>query len=190
MHHGLRANATQFAVLVVTIVFLGAVLGVERSVLPLLAGEAFGLASATATLSFLVAFGLSKAVCNFLAGQFADRLGRRTILRMGWLLGLAVPPLIIAAPSWAWITVANLLLGANQGLVWSAAIIMKIDLAGPPRRGLATGVNEFAGYLAVAASALAAGYLADAYGIRPASSTISRKVSLGGCSLSISRRRD
>lgn len=150
------------------IVFLGAVVGVERSVLPLLAGREFGLASVTATLSFLVAFGLSKAICNFLAGDFADRVGRRTILRIGWLLGLMVPPLIIWAPSWSWITVANILLGANQGLVWSTAIIMKIDLAGPTRRGLATGVNESAGYLAVAASALAAGYLADAYGIRPA----------------------
>ncbi len=139
VRHGIRANVAQFSLLVLLVVFLGAVVGVERSVLPLLAGEAFGIASATATLSFLVAFGFSKALANLAAGTLADRVGRRAIMRVGWLFGLAVPPLIMTASSWGWVTAANLLLGANQGLVWSTAIIMKIDLAGLPRRGLARG---------------------------------------------------
>ncbi|HUG90428.1 MAG TPA: MFS transporter, partial [Planctomycetaceae bacterium] len=154
----------QFALLVLVNGFVGAVVGVERSVLPLLAEAKFGVASATATLSFLVAFGLAKAVANLLAGEFADRVGRRRILIAGWLLGLPVPFLLMWAPSWDWIVFANLLLGANQGLAWSATVIMKIDLVGPRQRGLAMGLNEFVGYVAVALAALGAGYLAAAYG--------------------------
>lgn len=185
VRHGIRANVAQFSLLVLLVVFLGAVVGVERSVLPLLAGEAFGVASATATLSFLVAFGFSKALGNLAAGTLADRIGRRAIMRVGWLFGLAVPPLIMTAPSWGWVTAANLLLGINQGLVWSTAIIMKVDLAGPPRRGLATGLNEFAGYLAVAGSALAAGYLAEAYGIRFAPFALALAAAAAGLVLSL-----
>ncbi|GBD32596.1 Inner membrane transport protein YnfM [bacterium HR33] len=190
LRHGIRANASQFSLLVLLVVFLGAVVGVERSVLPLLAGEAFGIASATATLSFLIAFGFSKALANYAAGSLADRVGRRAIMRAGWLFGVAVPPLIMVAPSWGWVTAANLLLGINQGLVWSTTIIMKIDLAGPSRRGLATGVNEFAGYLAVAGSALAAGYLAEAHGIRFAPFALALLAAVAGLLLSLSVLRD
>lgn len=161
---GLRQNAGQFALLVLVNAFVGAVVGAERSVLPLLADAKFGVASATATLSFLVSFGLAKAAANLLAGELAGRVGRRRILLAGWLLGVPVPLLLMWAPSWSWIVFANLLLGANQGLAWSATIIMKIDLVGPRQRGIAMGLNEFAGYIAVALAALGAGYLAAAYG--------------------------
>ena len=161
---GLRENAGQFALLVLVNAFVGAVVGVERSVLPLLAESRFGVASATVTLTFLVAFGLAKAATNLLAGELAGRAGRRRILIAGWLLGAPVPFLLMWAPTWGWIVVANLLLGANQGLAWSATVIMKIDLVGPRRRGLAMGINEFAGYLAVGAAALGAGYLAAIHG--------------------------
>ena len=165
---GLRENGSQVALLLVTVVFIGAVVGVERSVLPLLAQVEFGLTSATAAISFLVAFGFAKAVANFLAGDLAWLIGRRRILLAAWGFGIPVPLLIMWAPSWGWIGFANLLLGINQGLAWSTTQIMKIDLVGPRRRGLAMGLNECAGYLAIAAAALGAGYLADAYGPRPA----------------------
>jgi predicted MFS family arabinose efflux permease len=165
---GLRENWQQFALLVLVNAFVGTMVGVERSVLPLLAEAEFGIASTTAVLSFLVAFGLTKAVANFLAGDLAQRVGRRRILLAGWLAGLPVPVLLLWAPSWSWIVFANLLLGVNQGLAWSATVIMKIDLVGPRQRGLAMGLNEFAGYLAVALAALGAGYLAAAYGPRSA----------------------
>ncbi len=161
---GLRENWLQFSLLVLVNGFVGAMVGTERSVLSLLAEERFGLASATAALSFLVAFGLAKAIANFLAGDLAQRVGRRRILLAGWLFGLPVPLLLWWAPSWGWVIVANLLLGANQGLAWSSTVIMKIDLVGPRQRGLAMGLNEFAGYLAVGLAALAAGYLAVAFG--------------------------
>ena len=165
---GLRENGSQVALLLVTVVFIGAVVGVERSVLPLLAQVEFGLTSATAAISFLVAFGFAKAGANFLAGDLAGRIGRRRILLAAWGFGIPVPLLLMWAPSWGWIVFANLLLGINQGLAWSTTQIMKIDLVGPRRRGLAMGLNECAGYLAVAAAALGAGYLSDAYGPRPA----------------------
>ena len=161
---GLRENAGQFALLVLVNAFVGAVVGVERSVLPLLAESRFGVASASVAFTFLVAFGLTKAATNLLAGELAGRAGRRRILIAGWLLGAPVPFLLMWAPTWGWIVVANLLLGANQGLAWSATVIMKIDLVGPRRRGLAMGINEFAGYLAVGAAALGAGYLAAVHG--------------------------
>jgi MFS family permease len=163
---GLRQNRVQFSLLVLVNAFVGTMVGVERSVLSILAEEEFGVASATAALSFLVAFGLTKAIANFVAGDFAHRIGRRRILLIGWLFGLPVPLLLWWAPSWNWVIVANLLLGVNQGLAWSATVIMKIDLVGPKQRGLAMGLNEFAGYLAVAVAALGAAYVAADFGPR------------------------
>jgi len=165
---GLRANWRQFALLVVVNAFVGAMVGLERAVLPLLAQAEFGLASRAATLSFLVGFGAVKAAANLAAGGLADRVGRKRILVAGWLAGVPVPFLLIWAPSWAWVVFANVLLGINQGLCWSTTVIMKIDLVGPERRGLAMGLNEFAGYVAVSLAALATGYLAAAHGLRPA----------------------
>jgi len=164
---GLRANWNQFWLLVAVNAFVGAMVGLERSVLPLLAEREFGLASKTVALSFIATFGLVKAGTNLIAGRLGDLYGRRGVLIVGWLFALPVPFLVIWAPSWSWIIAANVLLGINQGLAWSTTVIMKIDLLGPRRRGLAMGLNEFAGYVAVALSALATGYLAEAYGLRP-----------------------
>jgi MFS family permease len=163
---GLRENWVQFSLLVLVNAFVGTMVGVERSVLSILAEEEFGVASATAALSFLIAFGLTKALANFVAGDFAHRIGRRRILLIGWLFGLPVPLLLWWAPAWDWVIFANLLLGVNQGLAWSATVIMKIDLVGRKQRGLAMGLNEFAGYLAVALAALGAGYMAADFGPR------------------------
>jgi MFS family permease len=164
---GLRANWRQFALLVVVNALVGAMVGQERAILPILAEHDFGLASRTAILSFIVSFGLVKAVANLLAGRLSDRLGRKAILVAGWVVGLPVPFLIMMAPSWPWVVVANILLGINQGLCWSTTVIMKVDLVGPRRRGLAMGLNEAAGYGAVSLAALATGYAAVAYGLRP-----------------------
>lgn len=142
-------------------------MGLERTVVPLIARADFGLVSKTVVLSFLVSFGIVKALANLFAGRLADRIGRKPLLVAGWLAALPVPLLIIWAPSWGWVVFANVLLGVNQGLCWSATVIMKIDLVGPARRGLAMGVNEFAGYVAVSLSALVTGYLAAAHGLRP-----------------------
>ncbi len=165
---GLRENWRQFALLIVVNAFVGAMVGLERTVVPLIAEEEFGLVSRTAALSFIVSFGLVKAVANLFAGALGDRWGRKQILIAGWLVGLPVPLLIIFAPTWGWIVFANVLLGVNQGLCWSTTVIMKIDLVGPKQRGLAMGLNEFAGYVAVSLAALGSGYLAAAYGLRPA----------------------
>jgi MFS family permease len=164
---GLKANWPQFALLVLVNAFVGGMVGLERTLLPLLAEREFGVASASAALSFIIAFGLVKALTNFFAGRFSDKLGRKPLLVAGWLVGLPVPVLLIVAPGWEWVIIANVLLGINQGLCWSTTVIMKIDLVGPARRGLAMGLNEAAGYGAVALSTLAAGYLAGAYGLRP-----------------------
>lgn len=164
---GLRANWTQFWLLVLVNAFVGAMVGLERTVLPLMAEQEFGLASRSAALSFIVAFGLVKAVSNLFAGRLGDRFGRKRILVAGWLAGLPVPFLVIWAPAWSWIVAANVLLGINQGLTWSTTVLMKIDLVGPERRGFAMGLNEFAGYLAVALSALATGEIASRFGLRP-----------------------
>jgi len=164
---GLGANWRQFALLVVVNAFVGAMVGLERTVVPLIARAEFGLVSKTVILSFLVSFGIVKALANLFAGRLADRIGRKPILVAGWLAALPVPLLIIWAPSWGWVVFANVLLGVNQGLCWSTTVIMKIDLVGPARRGLAMGVNEFAGYVAVSLSALVTGYLAAAHGLRP-----------------------
>jgi len=164
---GLRANWKQFSLLVLINAFVGAMIGLERTVLPLIAEREFGLASKTAALSFILTFGLVKAAANLAAGWLGDRVGRRRTLIIGWLFGVPVPLLVMFAPSWSWIIAANVLLGVNQGLTWSMTVVMKIDLAGPERRGLAMGLNEFAGYLAVALSALATGMLAQRFGLRP-----------------------
>lgn len=187
---GLRENAAQFALLVLVNAFVGAMVGVERSVLPLLGEVEFGVASTAAAMSFLVTFGVAKAVANFLAGDMAGRIGRKRILLAGWLFGLPVPLLLVWAPSWGWVVFANLLLGLNQGLAWSATVIMKIDLVGPKRRGLAMGLNEFAGYLAVALTALGAGYLAAEYGPRPAPFYIAAAAAVLGLGLTLLFVRD
>jgi len=164
---GLRENLPQFSLLVLVNAFVGAMVGLERTLLPLIAEQEFGLASKTAILTFIATFGGVKAVSNLLAGRLSDRLGRKKILVLGWLIGLPVPFMVMWAPNWNWIVLANVLLGVNQGLCWSITVIMKIDLVGPVRRGLALGLNEFAGYLAVALAAFATGYLASVYGLRP-----------------------
>lgn len=165
---GLAVNGPQFALLVLVNALVGGVLGSERTVLPLLAERDFGQAAYTAALTYIVAFGATKAGTNFVAGTLADRYGRKPVLLAGWLVALPIPALLIWAPHWSWIIAANVLLGVNQGLAWSTTVIMKIDLAGPHRRGLAMGLNEAAGYLAVAATAMATGALAARYGLRPA----------------------
>ena len=164
---GLRANWQQFTLLVAINAFVGAMVGLERTVVPLIAEADFGLASKSAVLSFLISFGLVKALANLFAGRFSDHWGRKRILIAGWLAGLPVPLMLIFAPSWTWVIFANVLLGINQGLCWSTTVIMKIDLVGSKQRGLAMGLNEFAGYVAVSLTALATGYLAAVYGLRP-----------------------
>ena len=164
---GLRANLAQFVLLVVVNAFVGAMVGMERSILPAIAEQEFQLAARTAILSFIVVFGIAKALANYGAGRLSDRLGRKQILVIGWLVAAPVPFLLMWAPSWNWVLFSNLLLGVSQGLTWSTTVIMKIDLVGPTQRGLAMGLNEFAGYLAVAASALATGWIGAVHGLRP-----------------------
>ena len=165
---GLRANAAQFTLLVAVNALVGGMLGQERTVLPLLAEREFHLTGYTAALTFILAFGVAKAITNYLAGTWSDRYGRKPVLVAGWLVALPVPVLLIVAPTWWWVVAANVLLGISQGLTWSTTVIMKIDLVGPSRRGLAMGLNEASGYGAVALTALATGYLAARYGLRPA----------------------
>jgi MFS family permease len=164
---GLSQNITQFGLLVGVNALVGGMIGQERTVLPLLAEEVFGLTALTATLTFIVAFGAVKAVTNFFAGTLSDRYGRKPVLIAGWVVGLPIPIMLMWAPTWNWIIAANVLLGINQGLTWSTTVIMKIDLVGPHRRGLAMGLNEAAGYGAVAVTALATGYIAEHAGLRP-----------------------
>jgi MFS family permease len=163
---GLRANARQFSLLVGLNALVGGMVGLERSVLPLVGKQDFGLRSSSAILAFVVAFGAAKALTNLAAGDLAERIGRKRLLVIGWLVALPVPLLIGFAPSWWFVVAANLLLGINQGLAWSMTVVMKIDLAGPRRRGLALGLNEAAGYLGVAATAFATGVLAASYAPR------------------------
>jgi MFS family permease len=165
---GLRENLPQFALLVGVNALVGGMIGQERTVLPLLAEQEFGLTAYTAVLTFIFAFGLTKAVLNYFAGTLADRFGRKPVLVVGWLFALPVPLMLIWAPSWGWVIAANVLLGVNQGLAWSVTVLMKIDLVGPRRRGTAMGFNEAAGYGAVALAAWATGYIAEAAGLRPA----------------------
>jgi MFS family permease len=164
---GLLANWRQFSLLVIVNAFVGAMLGLERTVVPLIAADEFGLTSVSVTLTFIISFGIVKALANLFAGRSADRIGRKPLLVTGWLIGLPVPLIIMLAPSWGWVVFANLLLGVNQGLCWSAAVIMKVDLVGPVERGRATGLNEFAGYLAMALSTAVAGWIAAQTALRP-----------------------
>ncbi len=182
---GLRANARQFALLIVVNALVGGMIGQERTVGPLLATDVFGLTGFAAALTFVVAFGIAKAFTNLAAGALADRFGRKPVLVSGWLVGPPVPLLIILAPAWSWVIVANVLLGINQGLTWSTTVIMKIDLVGPVRRGLATGLNEAAGYGAVALTALATGWIAAEYGLRPGPFLLGLAYAIFGLGMSV-----
>lgn len=187
---GLRNNAAQFFLLVLINAFVGAMIGLERSVLPAIAEQEFHLAAKSAILSFIVVFGLTKALTNYFAGRFSDRYGRKAILIGGWFFALPVPYLLMWATTWNWILFANVFLGISQGLTWSTTVIMKIDLVGAERRGFAMGLNEFAGYFAVAVSALATGYIATNYGIRPQPFYLGVAYSILGLALSILFVRD
>ena len=164
---GLRQNWQQFTLLVLINAFVGGMVGLERTLVPLIGSETFQLASTVAVTSFIISFGVVKAITNLVSGQLADTWGRKKTLVLGWVVGLPVPFLIMWAPTWEWIIAANVLLGINQGLSWSMTVIMKVDLVGPRQRGLAVGLNEFAGYLAVGLTAFLTGYLATLYGLRP-----------------------
>ena len=157
---GLKENWQQFALLVLINAFVGGMVGIERTVVPLIGADEFGIVSTTLIVSFIVSFGVIKAFANLVSGQLADVWGRKRVLVLGWLFGLPVPFMIIWAPSWEWVIAANVLLGVNQGLAWSMTVIMKVDLVGPKSRGLAVGLNEFAGYLAVGVTAFLTGYVA------------------------------
>jgi len=164
---GLRENLGQFSLLVLVNAFVGAMVGLERSILPAIAEQEFHIVARTAILSFIVVFGVTKALTNYFAGRFSDRFGRKHVLVAGWLVAIPVPFALMWAPDWNWVVAANVLLGVSQGLTWSTTVIMKIDLVGPKQRGLAMGLNEFSGYFAVAGSALATGWMAARYGLRP-----------------------
>ena len=187
---GLRENAAQFALLVALNALVGAMVGLERSTLPLIGEQEFGLASKAAVLSFIVAFGLAKAFTNLGAGGFAARLGRRRLLIAGWVIALPVPLLIAVAPSWGWIVAANVLLGVNQGLAWSMTVVMKIDLVGPRRRGLALGLNEAAGYGGVAVAAAASGWLAADLAARDVLVAAGAAIAVAGLLVSVLFVRD
>ena len=187
---GLQENLGQFALLVVVNAFVGGMVGMERSILPAIAEQEFGLAARSAILSFIIVFGVAKALTNYGAGRWSDRLGRKRILVAGWLVAVPVPFLLMWAPSWNWVLVANLLLGVSQGFTWSTTVIMKIDLVGPAQRGLAMGLNECAGYLALAASALATGWIAASYGLRPQPFYLGVVFVIAGLALSVLMVRD
>ena len=164
---GLRENWKQFTLLVIINAFVGGMVGLERSILPQIAEKEFHIEAKTAILSFIVAFGIVKAVTNYFMGALANRIGRKNLLTIGWLFGIPVPFLLIAATNWNWVIAANILLGINQGLTWSSTVVMKIDLVGEKQRGFAMGLNEFAGYLALAVVAFLTGWIASEYGLRP-----------------------
>lgn len=164
---GLKENWKQFTILVIVNGFVGGMIGMERTILPQFAELEFGIASKTAILSFIVAFGLSKAIANYYTGRLANLFGRKNLLLFGWILTLPIPFILIYAPTWNWVIFANILLGITQGLTWSSTVVMKIDLFGEKDRGLAMGLNEFAGYFAVGLIAFLTGYVANTYGITP-----------------------
>jgi MFS family permease len=187
---GLKENWRQFALLVLINAFVGGMVGIERTVVPLIGAEEFGIRSTTLVVSFIISFGVVKAFANLVSGQLADTWGRKRVLVLGWLVGLPVPFMIIWAPSWGWVIAANALLGINQGLAWSMTVIMKVDLVGPKSRGLAVGLNEFAGYLAVGVTAFLTGYLASQYGLRPVPIYLGIGYAVLGAVLSILLVRD
>ena len=187
---GLKQNWRQFSLLVLINAFVGGMVGIERTVVPLIGAEDFHIESATLITSFIVSFGLVKAFANLVSGQLADRWGRKHVLVTGWLIGLPVPFMMIGAPNWEWIIAANVLLGLSQGFAWSMTVIMKIDLVGPKSRGLAVGLNEFAGYFAVGATAFLTGYLASQYGLRPVPIYLGVFYAVAGTLLSILVVRD
>jgi MFS family permease len=187
---GLKENWRQFALLVLINAFVGGMVGIERTVVPLIGAEEFGIASTTLVVSFIISFGVVKAFANLVSGQLADLWGRKHVLVLGWLVGLPVPFMIMWAPGWEWVIAANALLGINQGLAWSMTVIMKVDLVGPKSRGLAVGLNEFAGYLAVGVTAFLTGYLASQYGLRPAPIYLGVGYAIIGTVLSILLVRD
>lgn len=164
---GLKENWQQFTLLVIVNAFVGGMVGLERTIIPEIAESDFGLAAKTAILSFIVVFGISKAITNYYTGRLANKFGRKNLLVLGWIFGLPVPILLIYAPDWDWVIAANILLGINQGLTWSSTVVMKIDLVGKKNRGLAMGLNESSGYLAVGLVAFLTGWIASEYGIRP-----------------------
>lgn len=187
---GLSANWRQFTLLVAVNAFVGGMVGLERSILPVLGEAEFGITSKTAAVSFIATFGLAKAITNLFAGHFSRRFARRKLLIAGWLFGLPVPFVLIWAPSWGWVIGANVLLGINQGLAWSMTVNMKVDLVGPRRRGLALGFNEAAGYLAVAAAAFLTGVIAERYGLRPEPFYLGIAFAASGLALSVLLIRD
>jgi MFS family permease len=187
---GLKENWQQFSLLVLINALVGGMVGIERTVVPLIGSEEFHLASTTLITSFIVNFGVIKAFANLISGQLADSWGRKRVLVLGWMVGLPVPFMIIWAPNWGWVIAANALLGVNQGLAWSMTVIMKIDLVGPRSRGLAVGLNEFAGYLAVGVTAFLTGYLAAQYGLRPVPIYLGVGYAVLGAALSILLVRD
>ncbi len=187
---GLRNNWKQFTLLVIVNSFVGGMVGLERSILPELAEVRFGLEAKTAIFSFIIIFGVSKAVTNYFMGAFADRYGRRRLLVLGWLIALPIPFILIYAPSWSWVVFANLLLGINQGLTWSSTVVMKIDLVGKKDRGLAMGLNESAGYLAVGATAFLTGWIASEWGLIPYPFYLGIALSLLGLFFSVFLIRD
>ncbi len=182
---GLKENWQQFALLVIINAFVGGMVGLERSIIPHLAESEFGVSSKSAILSFITAFGFTKAVANYFTGKLANKIGRKKLLIVGWLLALPIPIIIIYANSWSWIIVANMLLGVSQGLAWSSTVVMKMDLVGDKQRGLAMGINEFAGYLAVGITAFITGFIAEKYGVRPYPFYIGIVLSILGLLLSI-----
>lgn len=182
---GLMENWQQFSILLLVNAFVGAMVGLERTIVPLIASEEFGLASVSVTLSFIISFGIVKAFANLFAGSNADRFGRKPLLIAGWLFALPVPLIVIFAPTWEWIIFANILLGINQGLCWSSAVIMKIDLVGPVGRGRATGLNEFSGYVAMALSTIIVGWLASVTALRPYPFYLGIGFALAGLTLSV-----
>ena len=187
---GLRENWRHFSLLVLVNAFVGGMVGLERTVVPLIGAEEFRIASTTIVVSFIVSFGLVKAVANLVSGHLADIWGRRSMLIAGWLVGLPVPFMIAWAPGWGWVIAANVLLGVNQGFAWSMTVIMKVDLVGPRSRGLAVGLNEFAGYLAVGVTAFLTGYLAAQYGLRPVPIYLGIGYAVLGLALSVLLVRD
>lgn len=182
---GLRENLKQFTLLVLVNAFVGGMVGMERSIFPQFAESEFGVASKTAILSFITAFGITKAISNYYTGKLANRFGRRNLLIFGWLIAIPVPVLLIYATSWSWVIFANILLGISQGLTWSSTVVMKIDLVGEKDRGLAMGINEFAGYFAVGIVAFLSGYIANQYGVTPYPFYLGIFIALGGLILSL-----